>query len=100
MASNFRISTHRNSESLHLKLIGDFDGSSAWQLLRLIKKSSGGSQRVFIHTSCLERIYPFGRNTFHQILDELKGEKTFLFFTGENANQIAPKKYSHLHSSF
>ena len=80
--------------------MGDFDGSSAWQLLRLIKKSSSGFQRVFIHTSCLEYIDPFGRNTFHQILSELKIEQTRLFFTGEHASQIAPKKYFRLQSSF
>lgn len=33
MAANFRISTHRNSENLHLKLYGDFDGTSAHELI-------------------------------------------------------------------
>jgi hypothetical protein len=33
MASNFRIFAHRNSDSLHLKPAGDFDGTSAFELL-------------------------------------------------------------------
>jgi hypothetical protein len=48
MASNFRISTHRNSESLHLKLVGDFDGSSAFELINVLKKNWNGAYRVFI----------------------------------------------------
>ena len=92
MASNFKIIPHRNSENLHLKLMGDFDGSSAWQLLNLLKKSSNGFHRIIIHTSCLNRVYPFGLHTFHQIMGDLKGEQTRLLFTGENAKQISPEK--------
>jgi len=96
MASNFRISTHRNSRNLHLDLTGDFDGSSAWQLLHLIKKCSNSFHKVIIHTSFLNEIHPFGLHTFHQILGDLDGIKLRLLFTGEKAGQIAPKKYSCL----
>jgi len=92
MASNFKIASHRKSENLHLKLMGDFDGSSAWQLLNLLKKSSNGFHKVIIHTSCLYNIYPFGLHTFHQIIGDLKGGQTHLLFTGGNANQISPEK--------
>ncbi len=33
MAANFRIAIHRNDDNLHLQVIGDFDGSSAWELI-------------------------------------------------------------------
>jgi hypothetical protein len=92
MASNFKISVHRNSENLHLKLTGDFDGSSAWELLNVLKKRSNGARKVIVHTSCLNNIYPFGRDTFHQILSDLDGPKPRLMFTGENANQLAPER--------
>lgn len=92
MASNFKIISHRSNETLHLKLIGDFDGSSAWQLLNLLKKSSNGFHRIIIHTSCLNNIYPFVLHTFHQILSDLKGDQIRLLFTGEKANQISPEK--------
>ncbi len=38
MASNFRIFLHETRDSLHLKLDGDFDGSSAHELLNTLKK--------------------------------------------------------------
>ncbi len=92
MASKFRISTHRNSDNLHLKLIGDFDGTSACQLLNLLKKTSNNICNIIIHTSSLNTIYPFGRDTFHRSLCDLNGNSIRLLFTGENANQISPEK--------
>lgn len=96
MAPNFRISTHRNSDNLHVKLMGDFDGSSAWELLNVLKKNSWRVRKVFIHTSSLDNIYPFGRDIFCRNLSELKGYSVKLLFTGENAGQIAPAKSSCL----
>ena len=36
MASNFEISIHRNSENLHVKMVGDFDGNSVHELLGIL----------------------------------------------------------------
>jgi len=41
MALNFKIICHKNSENLHLKLMGDFDGSSAYELINTLKKYNG-----------------------------------------------------------
>jgi len=90
MASNFRIFVHRNSDSLHLKLAGDFDGTSAFELLDMVKKNGAGLRKVFIHTSSLKTIYPFGLQVFEKSLSELKGSSFQLLFTGEHAQQIAP----------
>lgn len=94
MAGNFRIRVHRNSENLHLKLMGDFDGSSAWELLNMLKKRANNVYRVIIHTSCLKRIDPFGRDTFQQNLGQFKNSTAHILFTGENASQIAPERSS------
>jgi hypothetical protein len=90
MASNFRIFVHRNSDSLHLKLAGDFDGTSAFELLDALKKNGPGLRKVFIHTSNLKTIHPFGQHIFEKSLSELKGSPFQLLFTGEYAQQIAP----------
>jgi len=91
MASNFKISIHRNSDNLHLKLRGDFDSSSAYKLLNVLKKSSNGSRRVIIHTSTLKNIVPFGRDVFQKNLSII-GEKSLpLVFTGEHAILLAPE---------
>lgn len=92
MASNFKIFIHRNSENQHLKLIGDFDGSSAWQLLNILKKISNNVQRVIVHTNGLNNIYPFGLDTFHRNLRNLNGCRIRILFTGENADRISPEK--------
>ena len=38
MASNFRILKHQNGDNLHLKLAGNFDGTSAWEVFNTLKK--------------------------------------------------------------
>ena len=91
MASNFRIDVHQNGDSLHLKLLGNFDGSSACELLNVLQKHSNGFQRVFIHTDSLNNIHPFGLGTFQSKFNILNREKNHLLFTGENANWIAPE---------
>jgi len=92
MATNFRIFIHRNSENLHLKLMGDFDGTSAHELISILKRCCDRTSRVFIHTNCLRHIHPFGQNVFHNNLDCLKGHSVKLVFTGENATQLDPKE--------
>lgn len=92
MAVNFRISIHRNSWSLHLTLMGDFDGSSACEVLEVLKKNCHEISRIFIHTSPLKQIHSFGLNIFHNNLDVIKGNSVSILFTGENAEQLAPEK--------
>jgi hypothetical protein len=75
---------------MHLRLWGEFDGSSAHQLLNTIKKYCGNCARIFIHTNCLRHIIPFGRGVFLSNLHFLKGETVQLIFTGKNASQLAP----------
>ena len=91
MAANFKIFVHKNSENLHLKLMGDFDGSSAHELLNVLKNNSIGASKVFIHTSCLKRIHPFGREIFHKKLETLNNRSVSVLFTGEEAPQLAPE---------
>lgn len=90
MASNFRVSTHINRENVHLQLIGDFDGSSACQLLDIIESGCKSANKVFIHTDTLNRIHPFGCSTFYKRLNILKRYSMQIVFTGENANKLSP----------
>jgi len=88
MAANFRILKHLNSDSLHLKLVGDFDGSAGYELANLLHKNWRGVHRVFIHTAGLRSVYPHGCRTFQNGLpkDKING----LFFTGDKAELLAP----------
>jgi hypothetical protein len=92
VARKFEISVHRNDENIHLKLAGDFDGISAHELLDVLKKYCSQSSRIFIHTSCLRSIHPFGQNVFHTSLPLLKDQSAELVFTGDNAVQLASER--------
>jgi hypothetical protein len=92
MTTNFRILPHRNSENLHLKLMGDFDGNAAHELLKVIWKNAGRTSRVFIHTSCLTEIHPFGLTVLRDNLSFLKGLSLTLVFTGDHAGRLTPEK--------
>ncbi len=91
MAPNFKILIHSNCDNLHLKLMGEFDGSSAHELINVLKRHCRRTSRVFIHTSALKHIHPFGQNVFQNNLDVVYGQSLPLVFTGENAAQLAPK---------
>lgn len=91
MASNFRISRQRSKTHLHLRLIGDFDGVSAHQLLDVLKRNiKKGGYKVIIHTGGLKCVYPFGRDTFQSHIGSIKRKPPELVFVGVNAGQIAP----------
>jgi hypothetical protein len=92
MASNFGILTRRKNDSLNLKLIGDFDGNSACELLNLLKEKCDGVKKVVIHTSGLKDIYPFGKDTFQNNLYTLKDKRVRFVFKGKNAGQLVPER--------
>ncbi|MBW2096844.1 MAG: hypothetical protein JRI80_18435 [Deltaproteobacteria bacterium] len=88
MAENFKILIHRNDDNLHLKLVGDFDGSSAHQLLNQLMKYSPKFSTTFINTDCLGNLIPFGLSVFKNNLNPLKKRRFHLIFTGDNAAQF------------
>ena len=88
MATNFRIVIHQNSDSLHLRLMGDFDGSSAHELLNTMRSHCVVVNKIFIHTSGLKDIHPFGRAVFQRNLSSLGKQAVSLIITGENGGNI------------
>ena len=90
MASNFRILMHQNGDNLHLKLIGDFDTSSAGQLIELLTHGRRRASRIFIHTATLREIHPFGAKIFREDLATRMPDPDPLVFTGEGAAVMSP----------
>ena len=88
MATNFKIFSHKNSDNLHLKLMGDFDGSSAHELIHTLTKYHGNARRIFIHTCALSSVHPFGLNVF-QKNSSIKKLSQSMTFTGEYGDTIA-----------
>jgi hypothetical protein len=89
MASNFRIFTHRNGESVHLKLSGGFDGASAHELLHRLGLYAGKTEKIFIHTDGLSDIHSFGKKVFKTKCRRHKDLVPHLIFTGEAGSEIA-----------
>ena len=85
MASNFGISVYRNNKILQLKLSGDFDGSSALQLLSLMRNCLNETDNIFINTDSVSRIETFGLKIFRHNLGPLVKHSIKFVFTGENA---------------
>ena len=88
MASDFQIFSDKTRDSLHLKLSGDFDGSSAHELFNTLIKYDTGFWEIFIDTNNLKNIHPFGRDVFQKKLSNLKQRFNNLIFIGENKHEI------------
>ena len=91
MALNFGISVYRNNKILHLKLSGDFDGSSALQLIHLMHNCLEEAEQVIIHTGSISCIEPFGLNVFRYNLGSLLRHPMKFVFIGENALSLIEK---------
>jgi hypothetical protein len=90
MATNFRILMHRNSDALHLKLYGDFDGTSACELARAVRKNGFGASKIFVHTEGLKEVFPFGCDVFQSELPLPAWKSATFVFTGKDAHELAP----------
>ena len=90
MALNFQIFFQKNKESLYIKLDGDFDGSSAHELLNALKENGSRFYHIHIDTNDLKTIYPFGRDVFEKNFKTFGKQLNNIVFAGENRHHIAP----------
>lgn len=88
MSGNFDIFVHRNSDNLHLKLSGDFDGSSACELISLLEEQSDAANRVIIHTSGLGTVHSFGCELFQRHMRRVHSISGKILLTGENSSHL------------
>jgi hypothetical protein len=88
MAHNFKIFTHQTTDNLNINLLGDFDGSSAFELINLLKYNLNSAKRIFIDTNNLKKIYPFGQEVFNRNFSKLRDHRINIQFVGSNALQI------------
>jgi hypothetical protein len=89
MALNFGIAIDKKSNGFELQLEGDFDATSAYELIYAIKKLPEDTGKISIHTNGLKTIYPFGLNVFFRLMSSLNGQSTKIVFKGNNAAQLA-----------
>jgi anti-anti-sigma regulatory factor len=91
MATNFKIQIYRNSDNVHLKLSGDFDGNSAHELINTIN-GLRYKAKLFIHTSCLKQLNTFGVEVFRKNINSLNVRLASCWFTGDKATELIPEK--------
>ena len=68
MALNFEIATDKISDGYSLKLSGEFDATSAYELVYAIKKLADNPVRIYVNTSKLRKIHPFGLEVFNRAM--------------------------------
>ena len=89
MASNFKLFMHETRDSLHLKLYGDFDGSSAHELINALQHQAPRYYQIFIDTEDLSTVHPFGRSVFQNNLGILEKRLHNLIFIGKYKYRFA-----------
>jgi hypothetical protein len=74
-----------------MKLYGDFDEVSAFELLKALSKKGDGVSQIFIDTNDLSRIHPLGRQVFQENMGSLTKQFINLTFIGKNKDGISPQ---------
>ena len=87
MASDFKLISYQKKDHLHLKLRGEFDGSSALELINALKQKSTNLHGILVDTNDLKVIHSFGREVFEKKIRATQRRCLRMIFTG---------KYKHL----
>ncbi len=83
MAVNFRIASKElNNQCTALKLFGDFDGSSAWELINALDENTRETGQIAINTDGLRAIHAFGLDIFRPKMSNLKKTQVNIQVTG------------------
>lgn len=91
MANNFFIRLRRRKDGLHVRLSGEFDGSSAFELNQCLQHALQQDRRVYIHTDSLTCLPAFGRDVFQKQFDPHPQTAKRIVFTGAYAPDMAPE---------
>ncbi len=91
MGANFRITSRRKGGNLHLHLAGNFDGSSAMELIYALRENEWAAEKIYIETDGLSELQPFGRDVFQKNLSIAPARARKLIFIGGSSEEIAPR---------
>ena len=88
MSEKFELFGYRTNDILHLKLLGEFDGSSACELVKKIKEDGPGTSKIIVDTTEVRSIHPFGRVVLQNRLGQVSRKLIGLTFKGKHKNQF------------
>jgi hypothetical protein len=91
MGANFQVRFQKKNGDLYVDPKGDFDGSSAWELVNLIHDQYEGSGKVIIDTQKLRNLCPFGCSTFKCRIRIGRVPADRLLIRGRQGGEIAPE---------
>jgi len=100
MASNFKINIATKRNEIDLKLTGDFDGTSAYELINTLKECPADISKIFIHTNGLKIVFPFGRDLFRKFLFSIDSQPSRFEFKGTEAFALSSEKESPSSNAF
>ena len=89
MAANFEIKISENKDGFSLELEGDFDATSAYELIYAIKKLPERTEKIHVQTNGLKKIHPFGVDVLSGYMNSLGGHPARIVFAGRNASQLS-----------
>lgn len=89
MATNFKIFQLKSKNSVHLTLDGDFDGTSAYELINALRSCGPEVDQVFINTNGLRSVHPFGQVVLFRNLSGLTGGCRNLVFIGDHGRRLS-----------
>lgn len=88
MASNFKIGSYKTRDGFGLKLAGDFDATSAFELIYAVKTLPEKNEKIYICTDGLKLIHPFGIDVLRRFIHPLNSESTRIVFKGKNTSKL------------
>ena len=90
MANNFRVDVvGGDMKRLNLRILGDFDGSSAFRLLNIIEKKSREVRKVTINTDGLRSVNTFGSDIFRANIADMSKGVLDINYTGRFKEALA-----------
>ena len=89
MALNFEITVDKCCHGFSLELTGDFDTTSAYELIYAIKKLPEETRMISLYTDGLKNIHQIGLDVFHRFIQSSGTNSGKILFTGKHASQLS-----------
>ncbi len=85
---NFRINSHKATDSLFFDLSGIFDEASAGLLVDRIVLEGVYAGTIFVDTDKLKQVEPCGKTALENLIDSKQMFQNKVVFTGKNSREI------------
>jgi hypothetical protein len=93
----FQVLTHRDGQSVHLKLIGNMNDNSSIKVTDILTGQYPGLLKIFIHTNSIDRILDLDPEKFKNRLRDINSQSIPIFFTGKYGTVLASQDINMFH---